>query len=368
MLSSPILNNFRLLQPEVIDLEPEYFEQAQKVSNIVLDEANQWQIYLNTLARIGFTQWLSRFLEPSVHSDDNTRQLDPVSLSGVASLCQVDRFRFCLLTMEHVLHEAVSIPQATLSNPSWASHFYVAIEILEEQECMILRGFFRYDTLTRYLEQTHCQPSANGCYSLPLSAFDLELNHLLLSCRHLDSDTILQSDLSRQTALVPTSTVSATTIATTAISQSFRSARTSLSRWLEGLFEKEWCAIDDFLHLEANLALSTRSYDAGARRGRLINLGVHLKEETVALLVNIAPEPEDKLVVLVQLYPAAGQRYLSPDFKLTLFSKAGKVLQEVGARSHDNYIQLKPFMGESGKYFSLAISHGEISHQEDFVL
>jgi Protein of unknown function (DUF1822) len=366
MLSSPTLNNFRLLQPEVIDLEPEYFEQARKASSIVLDESNQWQVYLDTLAQIGFTQWLSHFLDPSsIHSGyNNTRQLDSVSLSGVASLCQVNRFRFCLLTMEHILHEAVSIPQATLNTPLLVPHFYVVIEILEEQGCMILRGFFQYDALSQYLDRTRCQPSADGYYSLPLSAFDLELNHLLFSCRHLDSDAVMQSDLSQQTAPTPISTVSVTKI----VSQSFQSARTSLSRWLEGLFEKEWCAIDDFLHLEASLALSTRSYDSGARRGRLINLGVHLREETVALLVNIAPEPEDKLVVLVQLYPAAGQRYLSPDFKLTLFSKAGKVLQEVGARSHDNYIQLKPFMGESGKYFSLAVSCGDVSHQEDFVL
>jgi Protein of unknown function (DUF1822) len=365
MLSSSTLNNFRLLQPEVIDLEPEYFEQAQKVSSTVLDESNQWQTYLNTLAHIGFMQWLRHFLEPSVHSDyDNTQLLDSVSLPGVASLCQIDQFRFCLLTMEHVLHETVSIPQATLNNPSLAPHFYVAIEILEEQERIILRGFFRYDTLTQYLDRIHCQPSASGFYSLPLSAFDLELNHLLFSCRHLDSDAVMQSDLVHQTVPIPTSIISATT----GVSQSFQSVRTSLSRWLEGLFEKEWCAIDDFLHLETNLALSTRSYDSGARRGRLINLGVHLKKETVALLVNIAPEPEDKLVVLVQLYPAAGQRYLSSDFKLTLFSKAGKVLQEVEARSHDNYIQLKPFMGESGKYFSLAVSCGDVSHQEDFVL
>jgi Protein of unknown function (DUF1822) len=365
MLSSSTLNNFRLLQPEVIDLEPEYFEQAQKVSSTVLNEAKQWQVYLDTLAHTGFAQWLRHFLEPSVHSDyENIRQLDSVSLPGVASLCQIDRFRFCLLTMEHVLDETVSIPQAALNNPSLAPHFYVAIEILEEQERMILRGFFRHETLTQYLDRTRCQPSAEGFYSLPLSAFDLELNHLLFSCGHLDSDAVIQSDLVRQTASIPASTVSATTV----VYQSFQSAKTSLSRWLEGLFEKEWCAIGDFLHLEANLALSTRSYESGARRGRLINLGVHLKKETVALLVNIAPEPKDKLVVLVQLYPAAGQRYLSPDFKLTLFSKAGKVLQEVGARSHDNYIQLKPFMGESGKYFSLAVSCGDVSHREDFEL
>jgi Protein of unknown function (DUF1822) len=371
MLSSSTINNFRLLQPEAIDLEPEHFEQARKVSSIVQDEFCQWQIYLNTLARMGFTQWLSHFLKQLGHSAGSSNNLqvlqtDTVPLTGTASLCQVGEFRFCLVTMEHVLDETVSIPQTVLNHSLLAPHFYVAIEILEEQEQMILRGFFRYDKLTQYLEQNHCQPSINDNYLLPLASFDIESNHLLFYCRYLDLNEMMQSSLSQQTASIPAS--GTRTPSSIDKISTFQTVRTNLSQWLAGLFEKEWCAIDDFLHPESSLALSTRNYDAGARRGRLINLGVHLKEKTVALLVNIAPEAEDRLMVLVQLHPAAGQRFLSPDFKLTLLSKAGKVLQEVAARNHDNYIQLKPFMGEAGKYFSLAISCEEASHQEDFVL
>ncbi len=366
MLSSPSLNSFRLLQPEVVNLEPEHFEQARKASDMVSNESHQWQIYLNSLAYSGFTQWFNLFLEQPPLDDSQEQQLNRASI-GTASFCQVSGFRFCLLTTEHVLHETASIPQTALDDFSLAPHFYVAIEVLEEQEQIILRGFLRHDTLIQRLAHAHYQTSSDGFYVLPLASFDIEVNHLLFDCSYLDLNTVRQSDLSAQTASIPSSIPSRLTSQTKSPSP-LQLARTSLSQWLEGLFEKEWRAIDDFLHPESSLALSTRSYDAGARRGRLINLGVHLKEETVALLVNIAPEPEDRMMILVQLHPAAGQRFLSSDVKLTLLSKAGKVLQEVAARSHDNYIQLKPFMGEIGKYFSLAIKCGDACHQEDFML
>jgi hypothetical protein len=366
MLSSPILNSFRLLQPEVVNLELEHFDRARKVSVTASNEPHQWQIYLNSLAYSGFTQWLNLCLEQPPLGDSHEPLLNHVPV-GTASFCEVSGFRFCLLTNEHVLHETASIPRAALDDLSFAPHFYVAIEVLEEQEQIILRGFLRHDSLTQHLAQAHYQTSSDGFYLLPLSSFDAEVNHLLFECSYLDLNPTKQSDLSSQTASIPSS-ISSRLVSKTKSLSPLQDVRTSLSQWLEGLFEEEWRAIDDFLHPESSLALSTRSYDAGARRGRLINLGVHLKAETVALLVNIAPEPEDRMMVLVQLHPAAGKRFLSPDSKLTLLSKAGKVLQEVAARSHDNYIQLKPFMGETGKYFSLAISCGDASHQEDFVL
>jgi Protein of unknown function (DUF1822) len=366
MLSSPSLNSFRLLQPEVVNLEPEHFERARTVSDDVSNEPLQWQIYLNSLAYSGFTQWLNLFLEQPSLVDSHESQPNHAPV-GTAAFYEVSGFRFCLLTTEHVLHETASIPQTALKNLSLAPHFYIAIEVLEEEEQITLRGFFRHDTLIQHLAQANYQTSPDGFYLLPLSSFDIEVNHLLFDCGYLGLNPIRQSDLSSQTASIPSS-VSLPIVNSTKPSSPFQAVRTSLSQWLEGLFEQEWCAIDDFLHPESRLALSTRSYDAGAQRGKLINLGVHLKEETVALLVNIAPEPEDRMMVLVQLHPAAGQRFLSPNFQLTLLSKTGKVLQEVAARSHDNYIQLKPFMGEIGKHFSLAIKCGDACHQEDFVL
>jgi Protein of unknown function (DUF1822) len=361
MFSSPTFHQFRNLQPEVIDLEAEYFEQAQQGSHIGLDESQQWQAYLNTLAYIGFIQWMRRFLDQfSSGNSHNAPAHDVAFLSGEASLCQVGDFRFCLLTMEHILHDTVRIPQCTIHDPSLIPHFFVIIEILEEQAQISLSGFFRYDKLLRYLEQNH-QSTMNDSYVLPLSAFDIELNHLLLDYRYLDANLIVQPISSPQTEnkIVADNDSNPPYL---------KSAITQLSQWLEGFFENEWHAFDDLLDPEMALAFNTRSYEMGAQRGKLIDLGLQLKEQVVALLINIFPEAENKLMILVQLHPATGERYLSADIKLMLLSKAGKILQEVKARSYDNYIQLKPFVGELGKSFSLVCSYYDVSHQEDFVL
>jgi hypothetical protein len=83
--------------------------------------------------------------------------------------------------------------------------------------------------------------------------------------------------------------------------------------------------------------------------------------------VNITPE-NDRFGVLVQLHPTGRQRYLPTNLKLSLLSRTGKVLQEVQARSQDNYIQLRPFKGESDRGFSLEVSLGNVQLREDFVL
>ena len=54
VISEEYSTDFRLLLPEVIWLEPEHFQQATKISSQRSNEPQQWQTYLNILARSGF--------------------------------------------------------------------------------------------------------------------------------------------------------------------------------------------------------------------------------------------------------------------------------------------------------------------------
>lgn len=142
--------------------------------------------------------------------------------------------------------------------------------------------------------------------------------------------------------------------------------RTPLNQWLQGDFDEAWQTIDALISPQANLASSTRNAESGAKRGKLINLGMQLGSHTVALLVTISQEAQEKLGISIQLHPTGGERYLPPLLKLTLLSKAGKILQEVQSRGQDDYIQLKPFKGEPGKRFSIKVSLRDVSVREDF--
>jgi hypothetical protein len=74
----------------------------------------------------------------------------------------------------------------------------------------------------------------------------------------------------------------------------------------------------------------------GAKRGKLIDLGMELQGQRVVLLVNVTEEADNQLSVLVQLHPAGEERYLPPQIALTLLSQAGKKLQEFRSRTQDN--------------------------------
>lgn len=350
MLNAPVnSNDLRLFLPEFIWLEPDHFERAREISNKVICEAHQWQNYLNALALLGFEQWLiTRLPDKTVNRNTN----------GIEAVCNlnVGEFKFCLIATEHLLDEVVNVHQNAINRPEEAAHFYVVLEVLEEQEEVIVRGFLRYDELVNYRSKVNLQPLQSGCYQLPLSEFDAEPNHLLYYCRFLEP------------AAIPLPVASAETKASEKLLRYLKETTTTLSQWLQDVFDESWQAIDALINPETNLALSTRNILDGTQRCKLIDLGMQLGSQTAALLVNITQDAEEKLCVFIQLHPTGGGKYLPPNLKLTLLSKAGKTLQEVTSRGQDNYIQLKPFKGELGKRFSIEVSLLDVSVREDFQL
>ncbi len=337
----------RLLLPEIIWLESEYFARASKISNQATDEAHQWQTYLNALGLLGFEQWLKeRIPEQPVTRDTNT-------IEAVGNL-NVGNFKLSVIATEHLLDEVVNLPQDAIDKPEFAAHFYVVLEVLEEEEQVIIRGFMRYDQLINYRNKVNLQ-IRDGCYELPLEEFDTEPNHLLFYSRCLEPTAI------------PLPIVSNKPVEKNLL-RYLKQTTTILSHWLQGVCDESWLCFDALISSEANLAFSTRRVMAGTNRGKLIDLGMQLGNQTLALLVNITQDAEDKLGILIQLHPTGGERYLPPNVKLTLLSKAGKTLQEVPSRGEDNYIQLKPFKGERGKQFSIEVSLLDISVREDFEL
>ena len=339
--------DFRMLLPEVIGLKPEYFEQARETRNQVRNEAYQWQSYLNALALQSFEGWLKERVQNQTVSRDKNIIAD-------GSYLKVGEFKFLVIATEHLLDEVVNVPQDGIDNPEEAANFYVLVEVLEEQEEVVLRGFMRYDQLVNYRSKVNLQLLEDSYYQLPLSEFDAEPNHLLYYCRFLEPTAIPLE-------------ISAETKTEEMLVEHLKKTTTKLSQWLQGVFDEGWQAIDSLINPEANLALRIRSVEEGVKKCKLIDLGVQLGNQTVALLVNIT-EAEEKLGILIQLHPTGGKRYLPHNLKLTLLSKPGKILQQVQARSQDNYIQLKPFKGEVGKLFSIEVSLLDISAREDFEL
>jgi hypothetical protein len=348
MVNSERETDVRLLLPEVIWLEAEHFQQAIEISNQVNDEAQQWQTYLNTLAVCALEQWLrEKIPEQPINRDSHV--IEPICR------LQMDNFTYGVIATENLHDEVVNIPQAALDRPDLAAHFYVVLEVAEEQEEVIIRGFLPHDKLENYRNTVNLQLSQDSYYQLPLSLFDAEPNHLLFYSRYLEPSTIPLPVASAEPA-------------SDSLLFALNSNRAKLSQWLEGIFDKGWTSFETLVNPEANLAWSTRNTLEGAKGGKLINLGMQLGNQTVALLLTVIPETSEKVGILVQLYPTEGERFLPSNLQLTLLSKTGKTLQSTRSRSRDNYIQLKSFKGKPGTCFTVEVSMGDVSVREDFQL
>ncbi|MGB3293832.1 MAG: DUF1822 family protein [Phormidesmis sp.] len=154
--------------------------------------------------------------------------------------------------------------------------------------------------------------------------------------------------------------------------------RVNLSQWLENLFETGWQSLSVLTGTaQPRLAATFRnSAETAIRRAKLIDLGVHLGAESVALLVAITPltveatetGTEPTVEIWVQIHPTGETRYLPSSLSLSLLSETGEALQTAESRHQDNYIQLKRFRGTLGECFDIKVAFGEICTTESFVI
>ena len=149
----------------------------------------------------------------------------------------------------------------------------------------------------------------------------------------------------------------------------------NLSQWFEQIFTDNWQSVEALLTRPENLAFSflafglrstSRLGEASVQRAKLIDLGLQLANQSLALLVAIAPDVAPKVAILVQLHPTNAD-YLPPDIKLILLSN-GSTLQSVQSRSQDHYIQLKRFRVNPGECFNIQVAFGNVTVTESFTI
>jgi hypothetical protein len=147
----------------------------------------------------------------------------------------------------------------------------------------------------------------------------------------------------------------------------------NLRQWFENIFADGWQSLEALLATDQkNLAFGFRGDsplgEASVKGAKLINLGLQLESQSVALLVAIASEAEQKVDIIVQVHPVGEATYLPLGLKLSLLSESKETLQTVQSRSQDDYIQLKRFWGSPGEGFSIQVTFGEASVTENFII
>ncbi len=348
MPNSTSPQNLRILLQETAWLEPEHFALAQKTSSLEKTDHNtSWQIYLNTLALLGFEVWLQKRLPNKVIARD-------ISQITTAGNLKVDEFKFCTIASDNLLSEVVNIPKVIIENYQNFAHFYVVVEVLEEEEQVVIKGFLSYNQLIESRNNLKLSIS-DDCYRLPLSLFDMEPNHLLIYQRYVEASEFAPPIVDSQ------------------VSQISEKTPTKLSDWLKGLIDESWQALDSIKKAKLNLEFSVRKISKHNKKFKIIGFELNSECRQVALLIGISVDSKDnkskeKLSVLAQLIPMNEDNFLPHKIELSLISKAGKVLQTITSRIQDNCIQLNVFKGEIGKKFSIKVSLGNSSITEKFEL
>lgn len=175
------------VQEAVIELEVEQFDRAMQLSQSARTEAERWQAYINLLAIEGLEHWLNSHLAPSAIAASQCWMLQPcyANFLPAVSHVEINGFRLCLIVTESIVEEEIAVPRAVFDVPEFTAHFYVLMEVQEEQAQVIVRGCLRYDQWLQMQQVTNVTVNVSWHYSLALDWFDPDFSHLFAWLRFL---------------------------------------------------------------------------------------------------------------------------------------------------------------------------------------
>ncbi len=184
---------FDRLPTESISLETEDINHAIILSSKIPDDSRQWQTYLNSLALFGLKQWIKeRDGNFTVNWQESTiAKPELANAIPVATNLQVGSFKICTIAIGNLFEEQVLLPKLVVDLPEYVPHFYVLVEVLEEQECCVVRGLMPYQQLIEHLQATQTNhPQTDWTYQIPLNWFEHDPNRLLLYLRALEPEAL----------------------------------------------------------------------------------------------------------------------------------------------------------------------------------
>lgn len=156
----------------------------------------------------------------------------------------------------------------------------------------------------------------------------------------------------------------------------------NLNQWFANQFAAGWQQLEELWESDSEPSMSGQTVpalrrfgtevklfpDADIMRAKLIDLGMELGTQRLALVMALTQESDRKVSVFVQVHPTEGDRYLPGNLTLALLSDAGDRLQAVQSRGLDLWVQLRQFRVEPGTNFGLQVALNGISVTESFTL
>lgn len=181
-----ILPIVKFLNADAIPLTSEHLDQAVTASQRGQNPDEQWQFYLQALAIEGMQEWLHMRV-PNLPMIRSARDVSwGVSTRGIWEQLQVGQFRVNLLITDALESREVALPEAVLTHPNGIAHFYVLVEVMEEEEQVTIGPYLRHDQLIQQAELL----ATDGLYWLDTGWFEGTSDRLLLDLEFLNSAAI----------------------------------------------------------------------------------------------------------------------------------------------------------------------------------
>ena len=363
--------------------------QSWQQSQVYATSSSRWCAYINQICLYAFLDWIKTEYVP----DATALPAFWDSVNGTA--IAVGEKRILLIPSEAIDDSELEVPQEWVDIPSWAADYYLAVQVKPDGESVRVWGYTTHQELKSRgnydpIDRTYCMDARH--LTKDLNAFwmtyqfcwgeaTLAALNPLPELPATQAENLLQrlgsSSITFPRLAVPFSLWGALLENEQWRQRLYQNRQTSnqvrenLSQWLEGIYSASWQALETLLgsnssSLALNLRSTSGSVESGIRRAKLIDLGMQIESQSVVLLVALIPEANGQVSVRVQLHPAGGELYLPATIKLALLSSAD-TLEQVQARSQDNYVQLPQFDVEIGEHFSIQVALDNFQITEDFV-
>ena len=186
----------------MIDLEQEWLDRALAIGKNSHNITRKFNWYLQALALFTFESWLSireptlniNLAEASIFKSEIANILDVVCHVWVGDFC------LCIIPSLDAGEPEVTIPRYVIDIPEFTAHFYVLVEVDEELETGLIKGFIDYNRLSDYKSRYFLDKDWN--YAVPSTLWELNIAKLLVNLQCLDSNAItLPASNSQQNSL-----------------------------------------------------------------------------------------------------------------------------------------------------------------------
>jgi hypothetical protein len=168
---NPDFQDEETLSLRTMMLSSEQIDQAIENSEAIADTADQWQVYLSSLAQFGIQQWL------------HTRAPRLTCIPLPNRNLQVGAFQLGVVVMGSLTDDWIAVPRSGVEQP--AVDFWVGVEVLEELDQVTVWGYLRQDDLVRRCQGQLLHQQGDQWYLIPIDWFDLNTDNLLLYIQYL---------------------------------------------------------------------------------------------------------------------------------------------------------------------------------------